>query len=137
MTKKSQQETATTTNIPIIIDAKPEQESNFSPELIQGLTEINQVEGVLGYILKNDVAATIDLKDPQKTTEYALLSSQTLEAAKTFGGVFEMGNLENIVVKCTSLQVLCVDNGKYTVNVFLEKTAKQEKVLALLRRLNS
>ena len=92
------------------------------------------MEGVLGYILKNDSTATINLKDSQKTVEYALLTSQAFDAIKEFSNLFSLGKLESATIECATLKVVLVKIGEYTLNVFMGKTVEPQKVLALLKQ---
>ncbi len=132
--KQKRQETTTTQNAPIVIDANPDSSLGPSPELKRCLKEVNQMEGVLGYILKNDSTATINLKDSQKTVEYALLTSQAFDAIKEFSNLFSLGKLESATIECATLKVVLVKIGEYTLNVFMGKTVEPQKVLALLKQ---
>ncbi len=132
--KQKRQETTNTQNTPIVIDANPDPSLNLSPELKRCLKEVNQMEGVLGYILKNDSTATINLKDSQKTVEYALLTSQAFDAIKEFSNLFSLGKLESATIECATLKVVLVKIGEYTLNVFMGKTVEPQKVLALLKQ---
>jgi predicted regulator of Ras-like GTPase activity (Roadblock/LC7/MglB family) len=94
------------------------------------LQEVLQLNGVLGYILKNEATATVNLKNPEKKVEYALLASQTFDAAREMHEIFGLGEPESTVVECADLNVLCLNVGGSTVSVFMEKTADTEEVIA-------
>lgn len=134
MTKKKRNLPETMT--PIVIDAKPQETQEAFPELASCLKELSPMDGFLGYIIRNDTSAAFSLKDPQKTTEYALLGSQVSAAAKEFRELFNLGALKSTLVECQTLKVLCVEIeiDKCAINVFLDKTAGHEKFLALLKQ---
>ena len=47
------------------------------------LEDIKNYEGVVGYILRNSSSASIDLKDPTKIIDYAIISSSSIDAGQT------------------------------------------------------
>ena len=46
------------------------------------LDDMKTKDGVVGYILRNTKSATIDLNDPTKLIDYAILSSSAKETGK-------------------------------------------------------
>ena len=119
--KNSLQETMTT----IIIDG--ETEENI-PDLHASLEEILRLEGVIGYIFKDATTAKIDLKEPEKTVKYALLASEAFDASKELQALFNLGKVENTIIECKNLKVLCAVVGESTVSVFMEKTADHAEI---------
>ena len=113
-TKEPQQE-----SIPII-DAVDD-ETIFT-NLSASLTEIRKLKGVVGYILRSNTAAVIDLPFQEQLTEYAMLSSQVFEYS---GGVveeFKLTDVESILVEGSKLKLLCMRMGENKVSVFMDKT---------------
>ncbi len=51
---------------------------NDAEKMQEKLQEIKDQEGIIGYILRSKKSASIDLKDPTKIIEYAVLSSTAL-----------------------------------------------------------
>ena len=49
--------------------------------LADSLAEIRKLKGVMGYILRSDTSAIIDLTEQEKIIEYAVLSSQISESS--------------------------------------------------------
>jgi predicted regulator of Ras-like GTPase activity (Roadblock/LC7/MglB family) len=96
------------------------------------LEEIKTWNGVIGYILRKTTSAAIDLKDPTKIIDYAILSSSALEAAEELSKVFDLGKATHIVVEGREIKVLSLTLGENKINVFLEKDADCEKVLKKL-----
>ena len=96
------------------------------------LEEIKTWNGVIGYILRNTTSAAIDLKDPTKIIDYAMLSSSTLDAADELSKLFDLGKTTHIVVEGKEIKVLSLTFGENKISVFLEKDADYEKVLRKL-----
>ena len=85
------------------------------------LDKIKTKEGVVGYILRAATSATVDIKDPSKIIDYAVLSTSALEAAESLSEVFGLGKLKNVVVKGKDLKVLFVIIDGQRVSIFMEK----------------
>ena len=111
-----------------IISSTVEKDPNFT-SLRARLAEINQIEGVTGYIIRNATSAAIDLKDPSNLMALALLSSHAADAGQEFSETFNLGQVENILIEGTTAKVLCAKIGKNNVNVFMEKTADHNQIL--------
>ncbi len=130
MTKKKRglEETATAESLaqPIAI------ETATTEDLKTRLEEIKGYEGVIGYILRNATSAAIDLKDPTKLIEYAILSSSALDAAEELSELFSLGNFENILVEGKDAKILSLTVGENRISIFLEKNADIEKPLKKL-----
>jgi predicted regulator of Ras-like GTPase activity (Roadblock/LC7/MglB family) len=123
--KKPTQEVETVTE-PVAVEA-----SDVS-NLRSNLDEIKTFEGVVGYILRNSTSATIDLKDPTKIIDYAVLSSCSLDAYKEVSELFSLGEAKNIVVEGKNVNVLSLVVGDTNISVFLEKNANWKTVLRKL-----
>jgi F420-0:gamma-glutamyl ligase-like protein len=93
--KRSIHETATTV---IVDDVTSSEEDQVFTDLSKNLAEIRKAEGVIGYILRSTTAATIDLKEPEKIAEYAILSSQVVDSSQEISALFELGNAESITL---------------------------------------
>ncbi|MEM2281546.1 MAG: hypothetical protein QXZ68_06125 [Candidatus Bathyarchaeia archaeon] len=96
------------------------------------LEELKGYEGVIGYILRNSTSATIDLKDPLKLIEYAILSSSALDAGEELSKLFNLGEAKNILVDGKDAKVLSLMVGENKISVFMEKNADLENVLKKL-----
>jgi predicted regulator of Ras-like GTPase activity (Roadblock/LC7/MglB family) len=125
--KKNIQEIATVTE-PVIIE-----EATSENSLRRNLEEIKTYDGVIGYILRNSTTAAIDLKDPAKIVDYAILSSSAFDASKELSELFELGNTKNMLVEGKDAKALSVVIGENEISVFMEKNADHKKVL---KRLN-
>ena len=97
------------------------------------LDEIKAYDGVVGYILRNSTSAAIDLKDPTKIIDYAIISSSALDAGEELSKLFDLGEVKNIVVEGKGVKVLSLTVGENRISIFLEKDADCEKILKKLR----
>jgi predicted regulator of Ras-like GTPase activity (Roadblock/LC7/MglB family) len=96
------------------------------------LEEIKGYDGVIGYILRNSTTAAIDLKDPSKIIDFAVLSSCALDAGEEVAEVFSLGSVKNVVVDGGSVKVLSLVVGDNKVSVFMDRNADSDMVLKKL-----
>ena len=127
--KKSIHETATTVVIDHETAVPAVEEDQAFTSLRTNLAEINKCKGVIGYILRNATSATIDLKDPAKLVEYAILSSQALDSSKEISELFDLGDIENILIEGKGIKALCMAIGENKVSIFMEKDADHADIL--------
>jgi len=121
--KKDIQETVSELE-PIAIE-RAAAEHNLRPIL----EEINNYDGVVGYILRNTTTAAIDLKDPTKLIDYAILSSSAFEASERLSELFDLGNVKNIIVEGKDTKTLHMRVGENNVSIFMERNADVKKIL--------
>lgn len=108
-------------------------EENISlNNLRANLDEIKTYDGVVGYILRNSTSAAIDLKDPTKLIDYAIISSSALDASEELSKLFDLGAVKDIVVEGKGVKVLSLTVGENRISIFLEKDADCEKILKKL-----
>jgi predicted regulator of Ras-like GTPase activity (Roadblock/LC7/MglB family) len=124
--KRSIHETATTV---IVDNATSSEEDQVFTDLSKNLAEIRKAEGVIGYILRSTTAATIDLKEPEKIVEYAILSSQVLDSSREISELFELGDVENILIEGKEIKALCLVIGENKISIFMEKNADHADIL--------
>jgi predicted regulator of Ras-like GTPase activity (Roadblock/LC7/MglB family) len=98
-------------------------------KLRTNLEEVKSYDGVVGYILRNTTSASIDVKDPAKIVDYAILSSTAFDATEELSELFEMGGLKDIIVSGKSLRMLSLIVDENKISVFLENSADIEKVM--------
>jgi predicted regulator of Ras-like GTPase activity (Roadblock/LC7/MglB family) len=97
------------------------------------LDEIKTYDSVVGYILRNSTSAAIELKDPTKLIDYAIISSSALDASEELSKLFDLGEVKDIVVEGKGVKVLSLIVGENRISIFLEKDADCEKILKKLR----
>jgi hypothetical protein len=91
--------------------------------------EIRKRPDVFGYILRGDSKATVDLGEPAKMIEYAMLSSQAFECSEALAQTFQLGSTENILVEGKDLKVLCIDHGQNKISIFMQKETDHADLL--------
>jgi predicted regulator of Ras-like GTPase activity (Roadblock/LC7/MglB family) len=99
------------------------------------LEEIKTYDGVIGYILRNSTSAAIDLKDPTKIIDYAILSSSALDASEKLCELFHLGEVKNITVEGGEVKAVSLIVDENRISIFMEKDADCEKVLRKLHSL--
>lgn len=92
-----------------------------SHDLRSILDKIKTRNGVIGYILRAATSAAVDIKDPSKIIDYAVLSTSALEAAESLSEVFGLGKIGNVVVKGNDLKMLLKTIGEQRISIFMEK----------------
>jgi predicted regulator of Ras-like GTPase activity (Roadblock/LC7/MglB family) len=97
--------------------------------LAASLAEIRKLKGVMGYILRSDTSAIIDLTGQEKIIEYAILSSQISESSIEMAIQFNMTDLESVLVEGKSVKVLCMSVSVNRISVFMEKTATHAGII--------
>jgi predicted regulator of Ras-like GTPase activity (Roadblock/LC7/MglB family) len=92
------------------------------------LDKIRGREGVIGYILRNSHSASIDLKDPSKIIDYAVLSSSTIDASEELRDLFNVGDIQSMVVEGKNAKMLSVIIDENRISIFMEKNVDTETV---------
>jgi predicted regulator of Ras-like GTPase activity (Roadblock/LC7/MglB family) len=115
-------------------EKKKSEEKNHSEDPIENglrtnLEEIKTYEDVIGYILRNSTSATIDLKEPTKIIDYALLSSSVFDASEALIEEFQLGDLKNIIIEGKNAQMLSLIVNKNKTSVFMQKGANWKEIL--------
>ena len=124
--KRSIHETAETV---IVDDVTSSEEDQIFTDLSKNLAEIRKAKGVVGYILRSTTAATIDLKEPEKIVEYAILSSQVLDSSREISELFELGDVESTLIEGKEIKALCLVIGENKISIFMEKNADHADIL--------
>jgi predicted regulator of Ras-like GTPase activity (Roadblock/LC7/MglB family) len=96
------------------------------------LEEIQNYNGVVGFILRTSNSAAIDLKDPKKIIDYALLSSSAIDVGTEFSELFDLGDPINIVVEGKNVKILSLQIDEDRISIFMENGADIEKILKRL-----
>jgi len=126
--KKTLQETVSEVAEPVAVE-----ETAPSNNLRTNLDEIKTYEGVIGYIMRNTTSAAIDLKDPTRIIDYAILSSSALDALKDLTELFDLGDAKSSIVEGKDVKMLSVVADENRTSVFMEKNADCGSILRKLR----
>ena len=122
--KKKDSPQVAETNEPIVVDS-----SDFESRLRANMEEIRNYDGVVGYILKNTTSASIDVKDPTKIIDYAMLSSTIFDMTEEFSTLFNLEDVKDIIINGKNLKIVSLSVGKNRISIFLESNSDTDKVL--------
>ena len=116
----------------IVIQNHSEVDSDSFKKLCEDLNKVRNMKGILGYIIRNGVSASIDLEKPEKLVEYAIFTSQVMESCKELSDLFNLGNLKTIFIEGNSLKVLNLIIEENKINVFMDKKVNHKKIIQKL-----
>lgn len=110
------------------LDMKTEVKEDAGENLRVTLEDINSKDGVIGYILRGSTSASVDIKDPSKIIDYAVLSSAAFETSENLCHLFALGNICSVVLEGKDLKILCLAIGDHRLSVFMEKTVDHNSI---------
>jgi predicted regulator of Ras-like GTPase activity (Roadblock/LC7/MglB family) len=105
-----------------------EEEKEKSEKLHESLEDIKTREGIIGYILRTSDAASIDVKDPTKIIDYAVLSSTALEVGEELSETFELGEPKSVLLHGKDAKILSLRVDDQRLSVFMEKDVDHEEI---------
>ena len=97
------------------------------------LQEIKDQEGIIGYILRSSKSASIDLKDPTKMIEYAVLSSTVFDASSDLTNTLQIGAVTTILVESEKMKLLSMNVNDNRLSIFMEKNVDHNKLYKNLK----
>lgn len=97
-------------------------------DLRSSLEDIKTRKGVIGYILRDPRSASVDINDPSKIIDYAILSSTMLDSGETLLKIFELGELENIILEGENVKVLAIIISDYRLSIFMNKDVDHNSI---------
>jgi len=127
ITQETTPESPETTDGAAVISAGDDN-SGFA-SLAASLTEIRKLKDVLGYILRSNSSAIIDITEQDKIIEYATLSTQISESSLEIAKQFSMADIESVLVEGKNVKVLCMNVGENRISIFMEKTATHAGII--------
>ena len=105
----------------------------ITPERVRAvLDEMKTDDGIVGYILRNTRAASVDLNNPTKLIEYAVLSSSAKDAVQEMSQTFDLGEIENVLIGGKNVTMLFKRVGENDVSVFMERSVDHAKICRTL-----
>jgi predicted regulator of Ras-like GTPase activity (Roadblock/LC7/MglB family) len=104
-------------------------DSSSFTNLSSSLAEIRKLNGVIGYILRSNTSAIIDLTDQHKVIEYAILSSQIAESSSEIAKQLNLSDMESVLVEGKTVKVLCMNLSENRISVFMDKNATHDGVI--------
>ena len=104
-------------------------DTSISGERIkQNIDKVKTKDGIIGYILRNSTSANIDLKDPAKIIDYAVLSSSALEASEELSETFKLGEIKHVLVEGNKVKLLSFTAEDNKVSIFMEKDVDHTRI---------
>ena len=97
-------------------------------KLQESLKDIKTIEGIIGYILRSSNSASIDLKDPTKVIDHAVLSTTALEAGREISNTFEIGEANTIVLEGEDIKVLSKIIGDNRLSILMKNKVDHNKL---------
>ena len=114
-------------------NSKNDDTENGIEKLQEKLQDIKDQEGIIGYILRGSKKASIDLKDPTKIIDYAVLSSTAFDAGHNMTEALQMGEVDTIVVKSEETKLLSMNINSHRLSIFMEKNVDHNKLYKNLK----
>jgi len=96
--------------------------------LQEKLQSIKGQEGIIGYILRSPNSASIDLKDPTKIINYAILSTTAFEAGQNISATFEIGEVDTILLEGENAKILSIVVNDNRLSIFMEKNVDHNEL---------
>ncbi len=126
--KPSTNETQAQFTEPVAVTSVGSENSAFE-SLSASLTEIRKLKGVIGYILRSNGSAIIDLNEQDKIMEYAVLSSQVHESSQEMAKQFNLGETETVLVEGKDIKMLCMTQGENRISIFMGRSANHAWII--------
>ena len=106
---------------------------NDAENMQEKLQDIKDQEGIIGYILRDSKSASIDLKDPTKIIDYAVLSTTTFDAASNIAEALQIGEVEKIIVESEETKVMAMNTKNRRLSIFMDKSVDHNKLCESLK----
>jgi len=90
---------------------------------------IKKREGMLGFILRNSKSASVDINDPAKIMDYAILSAESVETGEVTSEIFELGSINSIIVEGKDTKILTLITGEQRLSIFMDKKVDHTNLL--------
>jgi len=114
-------------------NSKTDDTENDIEKIQEKLQEIKDQEGIIGYILRGTKSASIDLKDPTKIIDYAVLSSTAFDASRNMAEALQMGEVDTIIVESEETKLLSMNINNHRLSIFMEKSVDHNKLYKNLK----
>jgi predicted regulator of Ras-like GTPase activity (Roadblock/LC7/MglB family) len=116
-------------------DGKPQvilvrsQPKEIAPEKISAtLAEMKTNGSIIGYVLQRDRAVSLELNDPTKLTDYAILSTWAKEAGQELSQTFDLGKIENMLIDGKNVKLLSITVGENDISIFMKNAVDHVKI---------
>lgn len=112
----------------LVKNSKTDDTENDIEKMQEKLQDIKDQEGIIGYILRGPKSASIDLKDPTKIIDYAVLSSTAFDVSQNMTEALQMGEVDTIVVESEETKLLSININDQRLSIFMEKSVDHNKL---------
>jgi predicted regulator of Ras-like GTPase activity (Roadblock/LC7/MglB family) len=112
---------------------KTDDQESETEILQEKLQKIKEQEGIIGYILRNSKSASIDLNDPTKIIDYAVLSSTAIDTGNDMTETLQLGEVDTIVLETEETKLLSMKTNDHNLSIFMEKTVDHDKLFKRLK----
>ena len=112
----------------LVKNSETDDTGNDVEELQEKLQEIKNQEGIIGYILRSKKSASINVKDPTKIIDYAILSSAVFDVSQNMTEALQMGEVDTIVVESEETKLLSMNINNHHLSLFMEKSVNHNKL---------
>jgi predicted regulator of Ras-like GTPase activity (Roadblock/LC7/MglB family) len=119
-------ETAISDNVAVI--SAGDENSAFA-NLTASLAEIRKLKGVIGYILRSNTSAIIDIPESNQIFPYAILTSEINDSCIEVEKQFSLGETESVLVEGENVKVLCLTLGENKLGVLMDKSANHAWII--------
>jgi predicted regulator of Ras-like GTPase activity (Roadblock/LC7/MglB family) len=106
---------------------------NEFEELQEKLQEIKDQEGIIGYILRSKKSASININDPRKIIDYAVLSSTAFDASQEMTEALQLGEPKKFVIESEETKLLSMNVNNHRLSIFMEKSVNHNKLYKNLK----
>ena len=108
---------------------EPENQENMHEKL----QKIKDQEGIIGYILRSSKSASIDLKDPTKIIDYAILSSTVFDLSDNITKTLHMNQGNTMIVESEKTKLVSMNTDKYQLSIFMKSSVDHKKICKSLK----
>lgn len=129
MTKNANANHTETALTDIVVVTTADNEDPAFASLGASLAEIRKMDGVLGYIIRSNVSAVLDLAKNDEISQYALFSYQLDQSSMEIAKQLSVAEIESALVEGSSLKVLLMKIGENKISVFMEKNANHSAII--------
>ena len=110
-------------------ESPPENEAQKQNETLHlKLQNIKTEKEIIGYIIRDTKSASVDIKDPNKIIDYALLASTLHDSGENMISTFELGKINNIVAEGKDVKVLTLTIDNNRVSIFMNKNVDHNTI---------
>jgi len=110
-------------------ESPPENEAQKQNETLHlKLQNIKTEKEIIGYIIRDTKSASVDIKDPTKIIDYALLASTLHDSGENMISTFELGKINNIVAEGKDVKVLTLTIDNNRVSIFMNKNVDHNTI---------